>query len=142
MHTHGPILLAGGIADIDLIAAYLRHLPQATRAGLLGTVFIEVESHREVGILDAPAGVGVHWLVREDAEQVGDRSEQGGDEPGLPLVRAVRLWAQEWIVEDGDQSLQPQLMWIGCAGTPIVERMCVHLLNEHEDLHLHHADLI
>ena len=33
-------------------------------------------------------------------------------------------------------------MWIGCAGTPIVERMCLRLLHEHEDLHLHHGDLI
>jgi hypothetical protein len=54
----------------------------------------------------------------------------------------VQLWAQEWITDGGDPCQGPQLMWIGCAGTPIVERMCLHLLHEHEDLHLHHADLI
>jgi hypothetical protein len=135
MHTHGPVLLAGGLADVDFITDYFRRLPPIALHGLRGTVFIEVESQFDISILDVPANIGVHWLVREDIDF-------GNAEPGLPLVQAVQLWAQEWITEGGDPCQGPQLMWIGCAGTPIVERMCLHLLHEHEDLHLHHADLI
>ena len=64
MHTHGPILLAGGLADVDFITDYFRRLPPLALHGLRGIVFIEVESQFDMSILDAPANIGVHWLMQ------------------------------------------------------------------------------
>src|SRR5699024_7470687 len=83
MHTHGPVLLAGGLADVDFITDYFRQLPPPALHSIFGTVFIEVESRFDISTLDVPAGIGVHWLVREDIDA-------GSAQPGLPLVQAVQ----------------------------------------------------
>lgn len=60
MHTHGPVLLAGGPTDIDFITEYFRRLSPVALHGLRGNVFIEVESQFDRCILNVPPGARLH----------------------------------------------------------------------------------
>lgn len=129
MCNGAPVLLAGNTRDINTIREIFTELP----ACAFGQVFIEVEHLEDCVPLGALPGFSVNWLVRHD----GGRLER----PGAKLIRAVKAWASEWVVVDGDFSDFPEVMWVGASEWLEVGEMCQNLMRAY-DLHLHHAGLI
>ncbi|WP_394550661.1 siderophore-interacting protein [Agromyces sp. MMS24-JH15] len=77
-HVDGaPVLLVGDESALPAVVGILRDLPRDTR----GDAVIEVLHADDVQPVDAPAGVTVHWLVREPGRAPGDAA--------LALVRTL-----------------------------------------------------
>lgn len=115
--ARGPrLLLAGDAADLPSIRAELIELPNDAH----GTVFVEVFNAVQIVHIDAPSGVAVHWLFRQNARgTVAPR--------GAALVRAVELWLDEWSRPDDGVDVH---LWLGCRSSSVVNALARRL--EHE----------
>lgn len=122
----GPVLIAGDATDLRMIRRVLDSLPPEST----GAVFIEVFSAVQVAEVVAPAGLGVTWLLRQEA--TSDEHGGRGARKGETLVRAVGAWLDEWVLADDEGDY---LLWVGCRANPRVDRFCdelEHLLHERE----------
>lgn len=93
--TATSLLLAGDETAAPAIARILEDSP----AGARGIAFIEVPSVQDVLMIDAPAGVEVHWLPRGEAEH------------GLRLIHTVLEYlgaSSDIVVRDVDTE---ELLW-------------------------------
>ena len=113
----GPrVLMAGDAADLPAIRGRLAEC----EPGASGVVFIEVLSPLQMVHLDAPAGIGVHWLFRE-------RVRTGIAVRGEALVGAVDAWLDEWMRADGGVRIE---IWLGARSSTLVNSYARDL--EHE----------
>lgn len=100
------MLLAGDAGDLAAIRARLAESP----ANATGVVLIEAFNAVQIVHLDAPAGIGVHWVFRE--------SRGGTVRPrGEALVAAVDAWLDEWMRPEGGAEL---VIWLGGRGSSVV----------------------
>ncbi len=101
------VLLAGDTADLPTIRERLRDC----QADASGIVLIEAINALQVVPLDAPAGIGVHWLFRE-------RADAAVEPRGSVLVTAVDTWLDEWMRPEGGVEVSP---WIGARSSEVVD---------------------
>ncbi|MCT1357271.1 siderophore-interacting protein [Rothia kristinae] len=130
MQHEAPVLLAGNRSDIDLMAELIRQLPPWVH----GQVLVEVREPAHIEELEVPAGLAVHWLVRESAQSPTPQ-------PGARLIDAVTAWIAEWVPAEGSDDPGPELIWVGGSDWPEVTGLCQDLIHRHTRLHLHHADV-
>jgi len=93
--TH--VLVAGDITEVPAMQALLILLPERT----YGQIYLELGPGDVVPELSRPVRVGLTAFVR-DAD----------DEPGSRLSPAVRCWAEEWAVDEHDESRDVGV-WVG-----------------------------
>ena len=107
MQHEAPVLLAGNRSDIDLMAELIRQLPPWVH----GQVLVEVRELAHIEELEVPAGLAVHWLVRESAQSPTPQ-------PGARLIDAVTAWVAEWVPAEGSDDPGPELIWVGGSDWP------------------------
>ncbi|MFF2370827.1 SIP domain-containing protein [Agromyces sp. NPDC058110] len=104
----GPAMLfAGDSGDLAAIRSRLADCaPDAT-----GLVIIEVLNAMQIVPVDAPRGMGVHWVFRESRSGIAPR--------GSRLVAAVDAWLDEWMRPEGAVAVS---IWLGArASEPVVD---------------------
>ncbi|GAA1523441.1 NADPH-dependent ferric siderophore reductase [Agromyces terreus] len=96
----GPVMLfAGDTGDIAAIRSRLADCaPNAT-----GIVLIEAFNAMQIVQLEAPAGIAVHWVFRENRR--GALAARGET-----LVAAVDAWLDEWMRPEGGAEIA---IWLG-----------------------------
>ncbi len=110
------VLMAGDTGDIAAIRSRLADCdPNAT-----GLVFVEAFNAVQIVHLDAPAGVGVHWVFRENA--LGTVAPRG-----QVLVAAVDGWLDEWMRPEGGVEI---VIWLGARSSGIVNTYASRLDRE------------
>ncbi|GAA1964491.1 hypothetical protein GCM10009717_34130 [Agromyces allii] len=110
------MLMAGDTGDIAAIRSRLADCdPNAT-----GLVFVEAFNAVQIVHLDAPAGVGVHWVFRENA--LGTVAPRG-----QVLVAAVDGWLDEWMRPEGGVEI---VIWLGARSSGIVNTYASRLDRE------------
>lgn len=103
------IVLVADETGLPAVAGILAHLP----ADALGTAIVEVPSGEDVQALEAPPGVEVRWVVRDDAHAVPGRAALAAAE----ALEAPGPSAYGWVV--GEQALAAAVRrsWVR-SGTP------------------------
>jgi NADPH-dependent ferric siderophore reductase len=113
--TRDRVFIAGDHADLAAIQHILSVLPD----GAYGQVFIEVLDERDVTPLAAPGRVTVTWLSR--ATRPSALRPLAFAAHGEALAVAIAGWVGEWMPAAADPSSEntddPTVMWIGCAGS-------------------------
>ena len=107
------VLAAGDAGDFQGIRAWCAALPEDA----YGQIFIEVFSPIQIESLDAPTGVSVTWICREQ--------RRGSTLPGLgaahceALMHAVDGWLDEWYrAEHGPE--RHFTIYMGARGSSIM----------------------
>jgi NADPH-dependent ferric siderophore reductase len=106
----GPTMLfagdAGDAGDVTSIRARLAECP----ANATGIVFVEAYNAMQIVHLEAPAGIAVHWVFRENRRStVVPRGEA--------LVTAVDAWLDEWMRPEGGAEI---VIWLGGRSSTLV----------------------
>lgn len=109
----GAVLVAGDAADASVIAEIASRLPWDAQ----GVILLEAAARIQLRHIDAPAGVSVRWLIRDD----GVRAHAHGER----LANAVHAWCVEWTCSEPPEHLT---VWLGPHTPPHVARMARSLL--------------
>lgn len=96
------LFIAGDAGDVHEIRRVLRAAP----ADVCGLVVIEVCNPVQTVHIDAPEGVGVRWLFREN--RLGTLAPRGDG-----LVAAADAWLDEWMRAD-ENPADEYVIWLGC----------------------------
>lgn len=109
------ILAAGDTSDIQGLREWIAMLPADT----YGQIFIEAADIEEIDHLDAPAGVGVTWVVRDRPHHMPQAAGDCTIRSGQALARAVDAWLDEWLRAE---SCSPRnfVLWVGAQSNPIM----------------------
>ncbi|WP_427869731.1 SIP domain-containing protein [Leucobacter luti] len=108
------VVAAGDISDLPSLREWLAGLPAET----YGRVFIEVFSEIQVEPVEAPEGVGVTWLCREQREP---SPRPGiGRRRGEALAGAVEAWFDEWLWADAENVRHIEL-WMGARTSSVMQ---------------------
>ncbi|WP_177232052.1 SIP domain-containing protein [Agromyces sp. CF514] len=110
------VLMAGDTGDVAAIRSRLADCdPNAT-----GLVFIEAFNAVQIVPIEAPTGIGVHWVFRE--------RPQGTVAPrGQSLVAAVDAWLDEWMRPEGGVEIS---IWLGARSSDVVATFASRLDRE------------
>ena len=112
----GPVLIAGDVRDVSMIAEVCRRLPWDA----MGAVILEATMRAQITRIDVPEGVAVRWLIPGDSIHARTQGER--------LGLAVHAWCVEWACGE------PQLswtVWLGPHTPPHVARMARSVLGVH-----------
>ncbi|MGI9823099.1 SIP domain-containing protein [Agromyces sp. Marseille-Q5079] len=103
----GPTkLFAGDSGDLAAIRSLLADCP----ANATGIVLVEAINAVQIVHLEAPAGIAVHWVFRENRRGLVPRGEA--------LVTAVDAWLDEWMRPEGGAEVA---IWIGARSCTLVD---------------------
>lgn len=130
------LLLAGDAHDAPELRRLIAMLPRHA----YGQVYVEVgatggQRHVDPARWELPQGMSLTVLRRSPGSPRPRR--------GRLLAAALAAWADEWLPDGGCRCAGPFALWVGCAASPDVERLC-RSLNDRLDLapaHLHRPDL-
>lgn len=109
----GAVLVAGDAADANVIAEIASRLPWDAQ----GVILLEAAARIQLRHIDAPAGVSVRWLIRDDGVRAHARGER--------LANAVHAWCVEWTCSEPPEHWT---VWLGPHTPPHVARMARSLL--------------
>lgn len=130
------VLLAGDAHDAPELRRLLSLLPRYA----YGQVYVEVGAtggQRPVDPTgwDLPPGVSLTVLRRSPGSSRPRR--------GRLLAAALSAWADEWLPDGACACDGPFALWVGCAASPDVERLCGNLSSRLDaaPVHLHRPDL-
>ena len=103
----GRVLVAGDSSVLAVLPGLFESLPDSAR----GQVFIEVESSRDITLVDCPERFTVTWLVREIRS--GAPGSGRACSQGEALERAVRAWVGEMTTGDREADSAELCVWLG-----------------------------
>ncbi len=121
-------LIAGEGADRAALKGAIARLPVDAYA----QVFVEVASAIQIEHWRAPDGVSITWLCRDAALARG-----GPVMRGTLIERAVTAWVAEWMPGKTKEHDVPYVVWLGCAASEPIDRLCERLAWSFDHVHLH-----
>lgn len=131
MHdSDAHFLLAGDSTDLRAMRDAVNRLP----VNAYGQVFIEVASAVQIQRWDAPSGITVTWLCRDESSGPTSRVAPRGE----LVARALSAWLSEWTPENHTDRDRPHVLWIGCCASEHVDRLYRELASRIP--HRHHPN--